>query len=114
MYAFLEYAKILSPEKTIFEFGKEVDVNAAKTFIPDDDTFMNDFLSSDWRNRLIFAGRAPQVWQAESPIGGQAGGNLLHLALSMISTAADVEHAVVRLVQQALSRISMRPLRENF
>ncbi|MBK6965740.1 MAG: UvrD-helicase domain-containing protein [Bacteroidales bacterium] len=114
LYAFLEYAKILSPEKTIFEFGKEVDVNAAKTFIPDDDTFMNDFLSSDWRNRLIFAGRAPQVWQAESPIDGQAGGNLLHLALSMISTAADVEHAVVRLVQQGIvSDIDASSLREK-
>ncbi|MBK6966922.1 MAG: hypothetical protein IPH20_24230 [Bacteroidales bacterium] len=32
-----------------------------------------------------------------------ASGNLLHLALSMISTAADVEHAVVRLVQQGIA-----------
>jgi len=102
LFAFLESAKILSPDKTIFEFGMEVVVNAAITPIPKEHTLPNEFLSNDWRSRLIFAGRAPQVWQADSPGGGQAGGNLLHLALSMVNTSGDIGPAIVKLIQQGI------------
>jgi ATP-dependent exoDNAse (exonuclease V) beta subunit len=112
--AFLVSAKMFDPGKAIYTFGGEAPANAKKASVLADKAIPDDFLTSDWRNRLVFAGRAPRVWQAESPGGGQASGNLLHLALSMIIALEDVEPALLKLVHQGyIIDSEVQPLRQN-
>jgi len=98
--AFLVSAKIFDPGRIIYAFGDETIAKTTKNAMQTEKAKPDDFLTSNWRNRLVFAGRAPRVWQAESPGGGQVSGNLLHLALSMMTIPGDVEPALLNLVRQ--------------
>jgi len=97
--AFLTSAGLYNAEDSVYTFGegKSIQKDKAREFA---DNIENEFLTSDWRDRLIFAGRAPRVWQAANPGGGQSGGNLLHLALSFINEVKDVDQALTKLLQQ--------------
>ncbi|NTW25176.1 MAG: UvrD-helicase domain-containing protein [Lentimicrobium sp.] len=99
IHAFLDKAGMYSAEKTIYKFG-EGSVVGTEEVKKQPESVENLFLTNDWRDRLIFAGRAPRVWQAANPGGGQSGGNLLHLALSYIIEVKDVDHALTTLLQQ--------------
>ena len=97
---FLAGAGIFSEGKLVYEFGQAEKKQTRLNKEVSVDSIPSSFLSGDWRNRLVFAARAPRVWLASEPGEGQASGNLLHLALSMIVTPDDVESACNQLVLQ--------------
>ncbi|KAF0195199.1 MAG: UvrD/REP helicase [Bacteroidetes bacterium] len=97
---FLMGAGIFSEGKLIYEFGQAVKKQPILKDTVPEKVIEAGFLTSDWRSRLVFAARAPRVWQASGPGESQASGNLLHLALSMIITPDDLETACDKLVLQ--------------
>jgi len=99
---FLVSAGIFSEGKLVYEFGQSVKKQPKVNKEVSVDFIKSGFLSGDWRSRLVFAARAPRVWQASGPGESQASGNLLHLALSMINTSDDVESACNQLVFQGI------------
>ena len=60
------------------------------------------FQTWPWHERLIFASRAPQHWQASAPKTTQISGNILHMALSGIITPEDVEKSTAGLINAGL------------
>ncbi|PKP49897.1 MAG: hypothetical protein CVT94_03590 [Bacteroidetes bacterium HGW-Bacteroidetes-11] len=60
------------------------------------------FQTWPWHERLIFASRAPQHWQASAPKTTQISGNILHMALSGIITPENVEKSTAGLINAGL------------
>ncbi|MFH1120981.1 MAG: UvrD-helicase domain-containing protein [Bacteroidota bacterium] len=97
---FFVKAGIYSEDRMVYVFGDGLAEKAIQQEILSGDGYVDAFLTSEWRERLVFAARAPRVWQASGPGEIQASGNLLHLALSMIVTPEDIQSACNKLVQQ--------------
>jgi len=100
MQAFLISKKMYTESNNTYEFGDNPNVKNVHAPLDAESALPVNFLTNDWRSRLVFAGRAPRVWQAESPGGVQASGNLLHLALSLIIVPDDIDAACDKILNQ--------------
>ncbi len=61
-----------------------------------------EFHSYPWKDRLVFASRAPLQWNVKEADSARAAGNLLHFALSLIHDYRDKEKALEALSAEGL------------
>jgi len=94
--AYLENRNLYEAGRLVYAFGTEsVAQHRMEMRLPENNGIR--FHSSDWRRRLLFAGRAPRFWEAGQDIDRQSYGKLIHEILSGIQTSADTEQVVTRL-----------------
>jgi len=99
---FVKNCGLYDPAKAVYTFGDDTRIDRHPEMEDPDSGLTAEFLTSNWQQRLVFAGKAPRVWQAMEPGGKQAKGNLLHLALSQIQVPADLDNAVRSLLNVGL------------
>lgn len=99
---FIKTSGLYDQSKSVYTFGDGSIVQKHAESISPVIGLTSDFLTSNWQKRLVFAGKAPRVWQAQQPGGTQATGNLLHLALSRISVPGDLQRSVKSMLSEGL------------
>lgn len=99
---FVKTTGLYDPAKSVYTFGEGRAFEKPAESEAPETGMISEFLTSNWQKRLVFAGRAPRLWQAMQPEGTQATGNLLHLALFRIRVPTDLESAVRSLLNEGL------------
>ena len=108
LVGFLTASGVYSEGNLTYTFGEKPVIKERKTS-EELSAIPVKFQTFPWHERLIFASRAPQHWQASSPRTSQISGNILHLALSGIIVSEDIEKSVEGLINSGLITSAVAP-----
>lgn len=79
--------------KNCYEFGRRVKTSIKKVENVDTEV-LDQFISNDWRERLILSTVAPEVWDVEAPDAKTEWGKLVHLLFSRIKYRTDLDEVL--------------------
>lgn len=99
---FLKAAGLFEVSKLRYTFGDSGVVVQESNNVSGSNGLECEFLSSNWQQRLVFAGRAPQIWQSSTPESAQLSGNLLHKALAGIIYPSDLDKTINKLLNEGV------------
>lgn len=86
-----------------YVFGDEVDGREDDQPNRQDGSFyLRQFVSSDWRDKLVIAPEAPEVWDMEQPDRNVRWGNLIHKALANICAPGDIPQVTEQLLSSGM------------
>ena len=102
---FLEYMQLWKEDQDHYAWGDEkkpAEKEAATANNTADNIYLEDFVSEDWRKKLVLAPEAPGKWDVTDPKQNRRWGNLIHRALSEVYTPGDIPALVSGYVLQGL------------
>jgi len=90
---YLQLKQLWEEGKTTYSLGNGI-AQQSKTSANDENMLqMKDFYSFDWQQRIRVSRLAPENWLAADPDGSRRFGNIIHLILSTLKTADEIDAA---------------------
>jgi ATP-dependent exoDNAse (exonuclease V) beta subunit len=101
---FLNHAGVFEEEKTEYAFGDQVPKKMITEESSNQMVELRDFISENWRQKLLISTNAPDVWDIKNPEKNKEWGNLIHLMLSKIQYKEDTEKVVSQFIESGIIR----------
>ncbi len=104
---YLEQKGLWTEENQVYTFGEllKSDIENKKLT---QSYVLEKFYSVDWRNNLQISTSAPDIWDVENPERNKEKGNLIHLLLSQIETADQIEKLILQNVERGVIDASQK------
>ncbi|MCF8232371.1 MAG: UvrD-helicase domain-containing protein [Bacteroidales bacterium] len=103
---FLEDKQLWKEDQSHYVFGNEKMPAEKEALIAEENSehnlYLEDFISADWREKLVLAPEAPEKWDVTDPKQNRLWGNLIHRALAEVYTPEDIPHVVNSYVAKGL------------
>ncbi|MCX6230055.1 MAG: UvrD-helicase domain-containing protein [Bacteroidetes bacterium] len=99
---YLQHIQIWEEGKTSYSIGNTEQHKAITDTVADHMLMMKDFYSIDWQQRIRVSRLAPDNWLSDDPDGSRRFGNFIHLILSKLKNADEIEKECITLYTKGL------------
>jgi ATP-dependent exoDNAse (exonuclease V) beta subunit len=99
---YLQHIQLWEQGKKSYSIGNAQQHKAKTAIVADHMLLMKDFYSIDWQQRIRVSRLAPENWLTDDPDGSRRFGNFIHLILSKIKSADEIEKECVVLHTKGL------------